>query len=80
MKYALHSLLLLAYLSCPPFLLAVEPNFHHLDDYSNPYYPHTHFPKLTTPQWIGEEGVDAEASPRHPEDVEIERRQADDRE
>ncbi len=59
MKYALHSLLLLAYLSCPPFLLAVEPNFHHLDDYSNPYYPHTHFPKLTTPQWIGEEGVDA---------------------
>jgi putative membrane-bound dehydrogenase-like protein len=23
------------------------------------YYPHTKFPKLVTPQWVGEEGVDA---------------------
>ena len=23
------------------------------------YYPHTNFPKLTTPQWVGEEGVEA---------------------
>ena len=26
---------------------------------NNPWYPHTGFPKLTTPQWVGEEGVDA---------------------
>ncbi len=26
---------------------------------NNPWYPHTNFPKLTTPQWVGEEGVDA---------------------
>lgn len=26
---------------------------------NNPWYPHTEFPKLTTPQWLGEEGVDA---------------------
>ncbi len=31
----------------------------YLDDFSNPYYPNLHFPKLVTPQWIGEEGVDA---------------------
>jgi hypothetical protein len=32
--------------------------FTYLDE-SNPYYPHGKFPKLTTPQWIGEEGVEA---------------------
>ena len=26
---------------------------------NNPWYPHTNFPKLITPQWVGEEGVDA---------------------
>jgi putative membrane-bound dehydrogenase-like protein len=26
---------------------------------NNPWYPHTNFPKLTTPQWVGEDGVDA---------------------
>ncbi|QDT12110.1 PVC-type heme-binding CxxCH protein [Planctomycetes bacterium K23_9] len=31
----------------------------YLDQYSDSYYPHTTFPKLTTPQWIGEPGVDA---------------------
>lgn len=30
----------------------------YLDDPS-PYYPHTHFPKLVTPQWVGEDGVEA---------------------
>src|SRR3954453_19020691 len=25
----------------------------------DPYYPHRDFPKLTTPQWVGEEGVEA---------------------
>ncbi|MAG93254.1 MAG: hypothetical protein CMJ48_05840 [Planctomycetaceae bacterium] len=28
-------------------------------DENNPYYPHAKFPKLTTPQWVGEEGVEA---------------------
>jgi putative membrane-bound dehydrogenase-like protein len=31
----------------------------YLDDPVNPYYPGLHFPKLTTPQWVGEEGVEA---------------------
>lgn len=30
----------------------------YLDDPS-PYYPHANFPKLVTPQWVGEEGVEA---------------------
>ena len=30
-----------------------------LAEYSEPYYPGTSFPKLITPQWIGEPGVDA---------------------
>ena len=30
----------------------------YLDD-DNPYYPGTTFPKLVTPQWVGEEGVEA---------------------
>ena len=25
----------------------------------HPYYPHTHFPKLITPQWVGEDDVEA---------------------
>jgi hypothetical protein len=28
-------------------------------DECNPWYPHTDFPKLITPQWVGEEGVEA---------------------
>src|SRR4051812_27608306 len=31
----------------------------HLDDVANPYYVGRDFPKLTTPQWVGEEGVKA---------------------
>src|ERR1043166_1264863 len=30
-------------------------------DESDPFYPGLQFPKLTTPQWIGEEGVEAES-------------------
>jgi hypothetical protein len=30
----------------------------YLDD-SDPFYPGLNFPKLTTPQWLGEEGVEA---------------------
>jgi peptidoglycan/xylan/chitin deacetylase (PgdA/CDA1 family) len=32
--------------------------FAYLDDL-DPYYPHAKFPKLTTPQWVGEPDVDA---------------------
>src|SRR5438874_10046121 len=28
-------------------------------DELDPYYPHAKFPKLVTPQWIGEDGVEA---------------------
>src|SRR5262245_1901587 len=28
-------------------------------DSDDPFYPGLHFPKLTTPQWVGEEGVEA---------------------
>ena len=28
-------------------------------DESDPFYPHLNFPRLTTPQWVGEEGVEA---------------------
>ena len=31
----------------------------YLDDPANPYYVHRDFPKLTTPMWVGEEGVEA---------------------
>jgi putative membrane-bound dehydrogenase-like protein len=31
----------------------------YLDDPGNPFYPYAAFPKLTTPQWIGEAGVEA---------------------
>ena len=41
-------------------LRAADDNpFTYLDEYSNPYYAHTNFPKLTTPQWVGEPGVEA---------------------
>ncbi len=57
---------LLAALSVALFLsggrLAAEERvgsrFTYLDEL-DPYYPHADFPKLTTPMWVGEEGVDA---------------------
>lgn len=30
----------------------------YLDEFLDPYYPHRDFPKLITPQWVGEEGVE----------------------
>ena len=30
----------------------------YLDEFSDPFYPAPTFPKLTTPQWIGEDGVE----------------------
>jgi hypothetical protein len=48
-----------------PLLAAAQPpkatpgnRLAYLDDF-DPYYPHTKFPKLTTPQWVGEPDVDA---------------------
>ncbi|MCH8043021.1 MAG: neutral/alkaline non-lysosomal ceramidase N-terminal domain-containing protein [Planctomycetes bacterium] len=41
-------------------VLAADGNrLTYLDEFSNPYYVHRDFPKLTTPQWIGEKGVEA---------------------
>src|SRR6478672_2580965 len=41
------------------FVLAADGNrLGYLDEPLNPYYPHRNFPKLITPQWVGEEGVD----------------------
>src|SRR5688500_7804708 len=31
----------------------------YLDANTDPYYPHRNFAKLTTPQWVGESGVEA---------------------
>jgi putative membrane-bound dehydrogenase-like protein len=31
----------------------------YLDDPVNPYYVHRNFPRLVTPQWVGEDGVEA---------------------
>lgn len=32
--------------------------FTHLDEFSDPFYVGSHFPKLVTPQWVGEDGVE----------------------
>ncbi|MEE2707658.1 MAG: hypothetical protein VX988_11445, partial [Planctomycetota bacterium] len=40
-------------------LLAGDANrLTYLDDFCNPYYAHREFPKLITPQWVGEDGVE----------------------
>ncbi|MEW6157871.1 MAG: PVC-type heme-binding CxxCH protein [Verrucomicrobiota bacterium] len=49
-------LLFLARLSAFP---AADGNRLTYLDGSDPFYPHRNFPKLTTPQWVGEEGVEA---------------------
>lgn len=55
----LRSLLAAIILSQGSFALAGDGNrLAYLDD-NSPYYPHRTFPKLITPQWVGEEGVDA---------------------
>jgi hypothetical protein len=41
-------------------LSAADGNrFAYLDEFCDPYYVHRDFPKLTTPQWVGEDGVEA---------------------
>jgi putative membrane-bound dehydrogenase-like protein len=46
-------------LGASPLLAADGNRLTYLDDPINPYYVHRNFPKLTTPMWIGEQGVDA---------------------
>src|SRR5882724_7367639 len=45
-----------------PSIAAAQPSpgnrLAYLDEL-DPYYPHTKFPKLITPQWVGEPGVEA---------------------
>ncbi len=50
--------LLLAFL-LPASLFAQGTRLTYLDGRSDPYYVSRTFPKLTTPQWVGESGVDA---------------------
>src|SRR6187455_589397 len=50
---------LLALLCLPAIDAAADGNrLAYLDGPLDPYYPHRDFPKLITPQWIGEEGVE----------------------
>jgi peptidoglycan/xylan/chitin deacetylase (PgdA/CDA1 family) len=55
---------LLAAVAAPPWTVAQPPKasagnrLAYLDEL-DPYYPHAKFPKLTTPQWVGEDGVEA---------------------
>ncbi|MCI0680820.1 MAG: polysaccharide deacetylase family protein [Gemmataceae bacterium] len=57
-------LLFAVMLSCPEQCAAQPPKatpgnrLAYLDEL-DPYYPHAKFPKLITPQWVGEEGVEA---------------------
>jgi hypothetical protein len=52
-------LLVLIVLAANPQAGNAQPNRPgYLDDF-DPYYPHRKFPKLITPQWVGEEGVEA---------------------
>ncbi|MBM3845292.1 MAG: c-type cytochrome [Verrucomicrobia bacterium] len=52
--------LLLCCTCCISSSLAANPNrLDHLDDFSNPYHPSINLARLTTPQWLGEPGVEA---------------------
>jgi putative membrane-bound dehydrogenase-like protein len=52
------ALLALALAAVPPAKPVDGNRLAYLDEV-NPYYPHRDFPKLITPQWVGEEGVEA---------------------
>ena len=43
----------------PPAFAADGIRLTHLDQSCDPYYVGRDFPKLTTPQWVGEDGVEA---------------------
>ncbi|HEX5106010.1 MAG TPA: PVC-type heme-binding CxxCH protein, partial [Pirellulaceae bacterium] len=52
------SLTALALLIVAPAFAADGNRLAYLDGPLDPYYPHRDFPKLITPQWVGEEGVE----------------------
>ncbi|MCH9655711.1 MAG: FG-GAP-like repeat-containing protein [Planctomycetes bacterium] len=55
------SMLLFAFCFASDQIIAedrIGSRFTYLDE-RDPYYPHADFPKLTTPMWVGEDGVDA---------------------
>ncbi len=54
----MHRLSLLVLLVSSSALAADGNRLAYLDEPLNPYYPHRNFPKLITPQWVGEDGVD----------------------
>lgn len=47
------------FLLLPSLLHAADGNRYAYLDEVDPYYPNLKFPKLITPQWVGEEGVEA---------------------
>ena len=53
-----HLLAFLAVLSVNTLILAGDGNRLSYLDSNEVWYPHKDFPKLITPQWIGEEGVE----------------------
>ncbi|MBI5756970.1 MAG: polysaccharide deacetylase family protein [Planctomycetales bacterium] len=54
-----HCVLGLLFVLVSTILFAADGNrLTYLDEPANPYYPHRNFPKLTTPMWVGEEGVE----------------------
>jgi putative membrane-bound dehydrogenase-like protein len=61
MRFPFAPLLALA-VAVPISLAAADPSANRLtvlDEFCDIYYPNQRHPKLTTPQWIGEEGVEA---------------------
>lgn len=58
-RIALAAIFLIATFGLPQSDTArADHNLSYLTD-NNPWYPDHEFPKLITPQWVGEEGVDA---------------------
>jgi hypothetical protein len=58
-QLALLTLAVCVLTSLAPHSSAADGNRLAYLDENNPWYPHTDFPKLTTPQWVGEDGVEA---------------------
>ena len=58
MKRIVITLVLLVVFSTLTSAIAGDGNRLTYLDELNPYYPHKNFPKLITPQWVGEEGVE----------------------
>src|SRR5437763_3233995 len=54
-----HLVLLAACLQSAALAAPVANRLNYLDEFCDPYYPTHQFPKLTTPQWVGEPGVEA---------------------